>query len=61
MPVKNPEKTRSFFPGQPKAQAGNAEIDLINERQILVAFGILDFVDSDSIDLVEHPGAPARR
>ena len=36
-------------------QAGDAEIDLINQRQILVPFGVLDFVDSDGIDLAEHP------
>src|SRR5258708_12730425 len=36
-------------------QAGDAEIDLVNERQILVPFCVLDFGDSDSVDLAEHP------
>ena len=32
-------------------QAGDAEIDLINQSQVLVAFGVLDLIDSDGIDL----------
>ena len=31
------------------------EIDLINQRQVLVAFGVLDLVDADGIDLAERP------
>ena len=42
---------RSFF-SYPK-QARNVEVDLINQRQVLVAFGLLDLIDSDSIDLTE--------
>ena len=41
------------FPPDPE-QAGDAEIDLVNQRQILVAFGILDLIDSDGVDLAEH-------
>src|SRR2546430_1665217 len=43
----------SFLP-DPK-QAGDAEIDLVNEREILVPFGVLDLVNADSVDLAEHP------
>ena len=42
------------FAAHPK-QAGDVEIDLINQRQVLVAFGVLDFIDADRIDLAEHP------
>ena len=35
-------------------QARDVEIDLINQRQILVAFGVLDLVDADGVDLAEH-------
>ncbi len=31
------------------------EIDLVDQRQVFVAFGVLDFVDSDGVDLAEHP------
>src|SRR5271154_4332994 len=41
------------FPAHPE-QARDANIDLINERQILVSFGVLDLVDPDGIDLAEH-------
>ena len=34
---------------------GNVEIDLIYQSQILVAFGILDLIDADRIDLSQHP------
>jgi hypothetical protein len=44
---------RSLFP-DPK-QAGDADIDLINQRQVLVPFGILDFIHPDGIDLTECP------
>src|SRR4051794_35638898 len=43
---------RSFF-SYPK-QARNVEVDLINQRQVLVAFGVLDLVDSDGVDLAER-------
>ncbi len=36
-------------------QAGDAEIDLIDQRQVLVAFGVLDFIDADGVDLAERP------
>ena len=36
-------------------QARDAEIDLINQRQVLVAFGVLDFIDADRVDLAQHP------
>ena len=35
-------------------QAGDAEIDLVDQRQVLVAFGVLDFIDSDGVDLAER-------
>jgi hypothetical protein len=30
------------------------EVDLINQGQILVAFGVLDFIDADGIDGTER-------
>ena len=50
MTVKNPRKIRWFFRDHPK-QARDVEIDLINQSQVLVAFGILDLIDADRIDL----------
>ena len=35
-------------------QTGDAEIDLIDQRQILVPFGVLDFIDADGVDLTER-------
>ena len=32
-------------------QARDAEIDLINQGQVFVAFGVLNFIDADRIDL----------
>jgi len=43
-----------FSRAHPK-QARDVEIDLINQRQVLVAFGVLDFIDADGIDLPQHP------
>src|SRR4051794_5362351 len=40
---------RSFLPNP--EQACDAEIDLVDERQMLLSFGVLDFVDSDGINL----------
>jgi hypothetical protein len=44
---------RSLF-ADPK-QTGDAQIDLINQCQILVPFGVLDFIDADGVDLAERP------
>src|ERR1700736_1540324 len=44
---------RSLF-ADPK-QTGDAEIDLINQCQILVPFGVLDFIDADGVNLAERP------
>ena len=35
-------------------QAGDADVDLVHQRQILVAFGVLDFIDADGVDRAEH-------
>ena len=51
MTVKDPRKDSIIlFAAQPK-QACDVEIDLINQSQVLVAFGILDLIDADRIDL----------
>jgi len=42
------------FPCPPRADV-YAQIDLVNQRQVLVIFGVLDFIDPDGIDLAEHP------
>ena len=39
---------RSLF-ADPK-QTGDAQIDLVNQCQILVAFGVLDFIDANGVD-----------
>lgn len=41
----------SFF-ADPE-QAGDTDVDLIDEGEILVAFGVLDLIDADGIDLAE--------
>src|SRR5258707_8680059 len=35
-------------------QTGDANIDLVDQGQILVAFGVLDFVHADSVDLAQR-------
>jgi hypothetical protein len=34
---------------------GDAEIYLIDQRQVVVAFGVLDFIDADRVDLAQRP------
>src|SRR5215468_5673813 len=34
-------------------QAGHADIDLIDQRQVFVAFGVLDFIHADGVDLAQ--------
>jgi hypothetical protein len=36
-------------------QAGDADVDLIDQRQILVALGVLDFIDADGVNLAQVP------
>jgi hypothetical protein len=36
-------------------QTGDADIDLVDQRQIPVAFGVLDFVNADRINLPQRP------
>src|SRR6266849_1921115 len=36
-------------------KAGNAQIDLIDQGEVFVPFGILDFIDADGVDLAERP------
>jgi len=40
------------FLSNPK-QARDAEIDPVNQRQVLVAFGVLDLVNADGVDLAQ--------
>ncbi len=50
------EKSLKGFDGPLAAdpeQTGHAEIDLVNQRQVLVTFGVLDLIDSDGIDPTE--------
>jgi len=35
-------------------QTGDTYIDLVDQRQILVAFGVLDFVNADRVDLAQR-------
>src|SRR3984893_18347517 len=36
-------------------KAGNAQIDLVDQSEVFVTFGVLDFVDSDGVNLAEPP------
>ena len=36
-------------------QSGDADIDLVDQGEVLVPFGVLDFVNADAIDLAERP------
>ena len=36
-------------------KAGDAQIDLIDQGEVFVTFGVLDFVDSDGVNLAQHP------
>jgi hypothetical protein len=38
-------------------QAGDAEVDLINQRQVFVALGVLDFNDADGVENLIPGGA----
>jgi len=35
-------------------KAGNAQIDLVDQGEVFVPFGILNFIDADSVDLAER-------
>jgi hypothetical protein len=58
MVVKNPRQDSIVLFADPK-QTGDAEIDLIDQCQILVAFGVLDFIDADGVDLAERTAVAA--
>jgi hypothetical protein len=53
MVVKNPWNDSMVLSANPE-QTGDADIDLIDQRQILVALGVLNFIDADGVDLAEH-------
>ncbi len=36
-------------------QTRDADIDLIDRGQVFVAFGVLDFIDADGVDLAQRP------
>ncbi len=36
-------------------------VDLINQRQVLVAFGVFDFIHTDGVDLAERAVFQAAR
>jgi hypothetical protein len=58
MVVKNPRQDSIVLFADPK-QTGDAEIDLIDQCQILVALGVLDFIDADGVDLAERTAVAA--
>jgi hypothetical protein len=35
-------------------QTGDANVDLVDKGQVFVAFGVLDFIDADGVDLAER-------
>src|SRR6185436_7806589 len=35
-------------------KAGDAQIDLVDQGEVFVPFGVLDLVDSDGVNLAEH-------
>jgi hypothetical protein len=36
-------------------QASDADVDLIDQCQVFVALGVLDFIDADRVDLAQFP------
>jgi hypothetical protein len=36
-------------------QAGDAAVEPIDERQVFVALGVLDFIDTDGVNLAQLP------
>ena len=42
-------------------QTSDADVNLVDQRQILVAFGVLDFIDADGVDLAKRSGCVCRR
>ena len=50
----SPERFDGSFAPHPE-QAGDVEIDLVNQGQIFVPLGVLNLVDSDRVDPTEHP------
>jgi hypothetical protein len=52
------EESLSGFDGSLFAypeKADNAQIDLVDQGEVFVTFGVLDLVDSDGVNLTEHP------
>jgi hypothetical protein len=49
-----PERFDAPLFGDPE-QTGDAEVDLVDECQVLVTFGVLDFVDSDGVETAFEP------
>jgi hypothetical protein len=52
------EESLSGFDGSLSAypeKADNAQIDLVDQGEVFVTFGVLDFVDSDGVNPTEHP------
>src|SRR5215813_9445735 len=47
------ERFNSSFSAHPE-QAGDADIDLVDQRQVLMASGVLDFIDANGVDLTER-------
>jgi hypothetical protein len=41
--------------GSNPEKAGHAQIDLVDQGEIFVTFGVLDFVDADGVNLAEDP------
>jgi hypothetical protein len=54
MVVKNPWKDSMVLSRPTQTQTGGADVDLVDQGQVLVAFGVLDFIDANGIDLTER-------
>ena len=49
----SPEGFDGSFSANPE-QTGDADVDRIDQGQVVVAFGVLDLIDADGVDLAER-------
>ena len=61
MTVKNPWKDSMVRSLPTQSRRVMPMIDLVDQRQVLVAFGVLDFIDADGVDRDRACDAPAPR
>src|SRR3954454_18430603 len=55
MTVKYPWKDSMVLSLPTQSRRGDVQVDLVNQRQVFVPFGVLDLIATDGVDLAEHP------